>query len=455
MKIVIAGIGKVGYTLAANLAEEGHDVTCIDTGEGPTSRVNEELDVLGIQGNCVNLSVLESAGTGDADVFVAVSRQDEVNMLACLFAKRLGARHTVARIRDPEYAEGFDRFSKELDIDLIINPEHDTAAQITRLLRFPNALDIDTFHGGQVELVGFRVLQNDFPVGLSLMEIQKRMGSLRVLFCAIERNGQTLIPNGTTIIEAGDKVYIGGKMLSINAFFKALGRYTPKIKSVMVVGGSKTAVYLTQLLQRLNMSVKVFEQNRSRCVELCTLLPKAMILHGDGTEHEVLSTENLDRTDAFVALTGDDEANLIVSLYAKQMGVSKVVAKINRQNYYNVIAMLNIDSFINPKQVTVTTVLKYIRSLQASHSNSMLALYRIADGSAEAVEFSVDADTKHLNQPLKDIGRHLKKGVLVLSIQRDGEIIIPEGNTCLRVGDDITVVANAMRIKNLNDIFVN
>ena len=455
MKIVIAGLGKVGYTLAASLADEGHDVTCIDTREQNAARANEALDVLALQGNCLSHAVLENAGTADADVFVAVTRQDEVNMLACLFAKRLGARHTVARIRDPEYGTQIDNLGKELEIDLVLNPEQDTAAHISRLLRFPNALDIDTFHGGKVELVGFRVLQSDFIADRTLLDIQKHLGRARVLFCAVERDGTTIIPNGSTEIKAGDKVYIGGEILAVNDFFKALGRYSPKIRHVMIVGGSRTTVYLTRMLHPLKMSVKIFEKDLQRCQDLCTLLPKAMVIHGDGTEHDVLLTENLDRADAFVALTGDDEANLIVSLYAKQMGVDKAVAKVNRQNYHNIIAMLNIDSFINPKLVTVYTVLKYIRSQQASHGSSMVALYQIADGTAEAVEFNVSEKTRHLGEPLRELGRRMKKGVLILSILRDGEIIIPEGGTTFEAGDNITVVCSDMKVQNLNDIFTD
>ena len=454
MKIVIAGLGKVGYNLATSLTQEGHDVTCIDVSEARTTQANEALDVLALQGNCLSHSVLENAGMSEADVFVAVTRQDEVNMLACLFARRMGAKYTVARIRDPEYASQFDHLSAELDIDLILNPEFDTATQIFRLIRFPNALDIDTFHGGLVELVGFRVLESDFLVGRSLLDIQKKLGRPRLLFCAVERDGRTIIPNGSTVIQNGDKVYISGEIVTVNDFFRSLGRYNPKIRHVMIVGGSRTAVYLARLLSSLKMSVKIFERDRERCNRLCMLLPKAMIINGDGTEHEVLITENLDRTDAFVALTGDDEANLIVSLYAKQMGVSKAVAKVNRQNYYNVIATLNIDSFVNPKLVTAYTVLRYIRSLEASHGSSMVALYQIADGTAEAMEFSVSETTRHLGVPLKDLRTHFREGILILSILRGHEIIIPEGGTTIEGGDSITVVSTA-KIQKLNDIFTD
>ncbi len=455
MKIVIAGLGKVGYPLAASLADEGHDVTCIDVREEQTARANEALDVLALNGDCLNRSVLENAGTADADVFVAVTRQDEVNMLACLFARRMGARHTVARIRDPQYGTQLENLGSELEIDLVLNPEQDTAADISRLLRFPAALDIDTFHGGRVELVGFRVLQSDFLADRSLLEVQRHLGRSRVLICAVERGGETIIPNGSTVIRAGDKVYVGGEILAVNDFFRALGRYSPKIRHVMIVGGSRTAVYLTRMLHSLKMSVKIFEKDMDRCQKLTQLLPKAMIIHGDGTDHEVLLTENLDRSDAFVALTGNDESNLIVSLYAKQTGVEKAIAKVNRQNYRNIIAMLNIDDFINPQAVTKYSVLKYIRSQQASHGSSMLALYQIADGTAEAVEFNVSESSRHVGIPLKELGRRMKDGVLILSIQRGGEIIIPEGSTTIEPGDDVTVVCSTMKIQNLSDIFTD
>ncbi len=455
MKIVIAGIGMVGYNLAKSLSNEKNDITCIDLSPDAATLVEDSLDVLSIQGNSASISILKSAGVDKADVFIAVCNKDEVNMISCLIAKRLGAKHTVARVREPEFTAEIDLIKKELGIDLVINPEYATATQILRLLRFPNALDIEAFYRGRVELVGFRVQREDFIAGQPLFTIQKKLGKSQILFCAVERDGQTIIPNGSTVINAGDKVYIIGDILGINEFFKTLGRITQKVKSVMIVGGGRTAYYLSKLLTDLNKSVKIIDKDYERCKELSIQLPEALILNGNGTEQEVLVTENIDKTDGFIALTGDDEDNLIISLYAKQIGVPKVISKINRQDYYDVISKLDIDSFINPKLITAYTILHYVHGLQMGESGKMEAIYQIAGGNADAVEFHITNETKHLGTPLKELGSKLKKGILIVSILRNGQIIIPEGGTSLLSGDNIIIVSNTDKILSMNDIFVD
>lgn len=453
MKIVIAGIGMVGYNLAKSLATEDNDITCIDISSEAAALAEDSLDVLSVQGNCASISVLKNANVSKADIFIAVCNKDEVNMISCLIAKRLGAKHTVARVREPEFTAEINLIKNELGIDLVINPEYATATQILRLLRFPNALDIEAFYRGRVELVGFRVQPEDFIAGQPLYTIQKKIGRSQVLFCAVERNGQTVIPNGSTVINEGDKVYIIGDILGVNEFFKTLGRISQKIRNVMIVGGGRTAYYLTQLLTDMNKSVKIIDKDYERCKELCIQLPDALILNGNGTEQEVLVTENIDKTDGFVALTGDDEDNLIISLYAKQIGVPKVISKINRQDYYDVISRLDIDSFINPKLITAYTILHYVHGLQMGESGKMEAIYQIAGGNADAVEFSISEDTKHLGIPLRELGTKLKKGILIVSILRNGSIIIPEGSTSLLSGDNVIIVSNTGKILSINDIF--
>lgn len=453
MKIVIAGMGMVGYNLAKNLVSDNNDITCIDISTDAISLADDSLDILSIQGNCASISVQKSAGVEKADVFIAVCNKDEVNMISCLIAKRLGVKHTVARVREPEFTAEIELIKKELGIDLIINPEYATATQILRLLRFPNALDIEAFYRGRVELVGFRVLPEDFIVGHPLFTIQKKLGKSQILFCAIERDGQTIIPNGSTVINSGDKAYIIGDILGVSEFFKTLGRISQKIRNVMIVGGGRTAYYLSQLLTDMNKSVKIIDKDYERCKELCIQLPDALILNGNGTEQEVLVTENIDKTDGFVALTGDDEDNLIISLYAKQIGVPKVISKINRQDYYDVISKLNIDSFINPKLITAYTILHYVHGLQKSQAGKMEAIYQIAGGSADAVEFHITEETKYLGKPLKELGPKLKKGILIVSILRNGQIIIPEGSTSILSGDNIILVSNTEKILSINDIF--
>ncbi len=453
MKIIIAGLGLVGTSLAQNLSSENHDITCIDIDKEIASQLEDSYDVLGVCGNCASIRLLKDVGIDKTDVFIAVCESDETNMVACLTAKRLGARHTVARIRKPEYVDEIDLIKNELDIDLVINPEYTTASQLLRLLRYPNALDIETFFRGQVEIAGFRVLEEDFLTGEPLSAVQKKLGKSRVLFCAVERAGKTLIPDGKTVIEAGDKVYIIGDVLGVNEFFRTLGRISQKIRSVMIVGGGKTSYYLAKLLADMKLDVKIIERDRARCMELSSELPEALILNGDGTQQEVLITENIAKTDGFIALTGDDEDNLIISLYAKQLGVPKVISKINRRDYYDVISSLDIDSFVNPKLITAYTILHYVRGLTMSHSSKMEALYQIAGGTVEAAEFLVAPKTRHLGKPLKDL--KLKKGILIVSLMREGKIIIPEGSTSILAGDCVIIVSGSTQISSVDDIFAD
>lgn len=451
MKIVIVGSGRVGFTLAENLTREMHDVAVIDIDEHALNRISDMLDVLAIKGNGANIGVLKSAGVESTDVLIAVTERDELNMVACLTAKKLGARHTIARIRDPEYAKELNLLKNELDIDMVINPEYSTASQILRLLRFPNATGIETFNRSRIELVGFRAVEGDIITDKPLREVQKQLGKIPILFCALERNGSTSIPNGDTVINAGDTVYVIGAITGISQFFKQLGRISQKIKNVFIIGGGLTAVYLARLLKDLKMGVKVVEADRKRCHELCALVPDALVINGDGTEHEVLTSENFSEYDAFVAVTGDDEDNLITSLFAKQTGIRRVIARINRPDYYDVVQSLNIDCLVNPKLITAYAIHKFIRGLQASEESPMEALHQIANGGAEAMEFHVTDSMRHLGIPLRDL--NLKKGILIVSIVRNDDIIIPEGSSFILAGDNIIIIASGMSINEINDIY--
>ena len=431
MKIVIVGSGRVGFTLAENLTREMHDVAVIDIDEHALNHISDVLDVLAIKGNGANIGVLKSAGVESTDVLIAVTERDELNMVACLTAKKLGARHTIARIRDPEYAKELTLLKDELEIDMVINPEYAAASQILRLLRFPNATGIETFNRSRIELVGFRVIEGDIITDKPLHDVQKLLGRIPILFGALERSGETSIPNGDTVIRAGDTVYVIGAITGINQFFKRLGRISQKIKNVFIIGGGLTAVYLAQLLDDLKMGIKIVEADRKRCHELCSILPDTLVINGDGTEHEVLTSENLSDYDAFVAVTGDDEDNLITSLFAKQIGVRRVIARINRPDYY--------------------AIHKFIRGLQASEESPMEALHQIANGGAEAMEFHVTDSMRHLGVPLRDL--NLKKGILIVSIVRNDQIIIPEGSSSILSGDNIIIIASGMSINEINDIY--
>ncbi len=451
MKIIIVGSGKVGFTLAEHLSKEDHDVTIVDTDFESLKYSSDTLDVMCVKGNGASSAILEEAGAADADVVIATTGTDELNMVCGLVSKRLGAKYVIARIRNADYTVGQATLKQELGIDMVINPEHATANEIARLLRFPAAANIETFYRGRVELVGFRLQEEDFLSGKTLASLAHKRRELSVLFCAVERGDEVFIPNGNSLLLAGDLVYIIGEPVGITRFFKALGRYAPKIRDVFIIGGGRITQYLAPILDRLGKNVKIVEQNADRCRQLAEELPFALILHGDGTDQELLDAEDMPSNDAFIALTNRDEYNLIVSLYAQQQGVDKVIAKSSRQNYIGIVRSIGLDSVVTPKQITANHILQVVRGMQNSKGSVMNALYRIAGGKAEAMEFTVNRTTQNLGIPLKDL--KLKKGILIAVIIHNDRIIIPEGSSCIEDGDTVIIVSRDNGILDINDIF--
>ncbi|MTQ96699.1 Trk system potassium transporter TrkA [Pseudoflavonifractor sp. BIOML-A6] len=451
MKIIIVGDGKVGFTLAEHLSREEHDVTVIDTNDDALRRASESLDVLCVKGNGASIMALRESGVDTADIIIAAASLDEVNMVCCLTAKRLGAKYTIARVRNVEYAVELSVLKKELGIDMVINPENATAVEISRLLRFPSAANIETFYRGRVELIGFRVQEDDFICGHSLAELNHRVKELPILFCAAERGDEVIIPDGRYAPQAGDKLYLIGQPIGMSQFFKLLGRYTPKVKDVFIVGGGRIAHYLTAILEGMNMHVKLVERNMDRCRHISEVLPRTMVICGDGTDQELLESESVSASDAFIALTDRDEDNLIISLYAMQMGIGKVIAKSNRQNYAGIARAVGLDSVISPKLITANQILQVVRGMENSKGSVMTALYKIASGNAEAMEFVVNQTTRHLGQPLKDL--KLKKGILIAVIIHHNRIVIPEGSSSMSQGDTVIIVSRDQGILDVNDIF--
>jgi len=452
MNIVIVGNGKVGFTLAEQLVREQHNVTIIDQRQDSVRRASDMLDIMAICGNGVSAAVLQEAGVSSADLLVAATNSDEVNMVCCLLAKNLGTKYTIARIRNPEYNSSLDELRKNLKIDMIINPESATAFEIARLLRFPSAANIETFCRGRVELMGFRLQEGDFLVGTPLYALSSQVKRLSLLFCAAERNGAVHIPNGAFVPQAGDKLYLVGQPDSLDQFFRLLGRYTPKVRQVFLVGGGKITMYLARILSGMGMKLKIVERDAQRCRTLSEQFPNALVICGDGTDQEVLASERLSASDAFVALTDQDEENLIISLYAMQQGIPKVVTKCNRQNYDSIAHSVGLDSLISPKFTTASHILHVVRGMQNSQGSVMNSLYRIADGETEAMEFHVGPDTRHLGVCLKDL--RLRPDILIAVIVRGREIIIPEGSTSLQPDDQVIIIARNGGILDLNDIYL-
>ena len=451
MKIIIVGDGKVGFTLAEHLSREEHDVTIIDTSDNALQKASDTLDVMCIKGNGASLTALKEAGADTADLLIAVTNLDEVNMVCCLTGKRLGAKYTIARVRNFEYTAAQGMLKMGMGIDLLINPENDTAVEISRILRFPSAANIETFYRGRVELMSVRAREEDFFIGQPLSALSRKVRDLPILFCAAERNEEVLIPDGSFVPQVGDKLYLIGAPLGLHGFFELMGRYAPKIRNVFVVGGGRITFYLAALMERMNMKVTIVERKEERCRQLSELLPHTLVINGDGTDQELLESENMAANDAFVALTDRDEDNLIISLYALQKGLKKVVAKCNRQNYTGIVQHLGLDSVISPKLITAGHILQVVRGMQNSKGSVMNALYRIAEGGAEAAEFAVNGTTRHLHTPLKDL--RLKRGVLIAVIIHQGQVIIPVGSSVISSGDTVIIISRGMGILDVNDIY--
>ena len=441
MKIIIVGSGKVGFTLAEQLVREQHDVTIVDLREESLRRASDMLDVMVIHGNGVSTSTLREAGADTADLLVAATNSDEVNMVCCLTAKNMGTGYTIARIRDLEYSNSLVELRRNLKIDMVINPENATAIEISRLLRFPPAANIETFFRGRVELMGFRLQDGDFLVGTPFYSLPPQVKELSLLFCAVERGKSVVIPNGSFVPQIGDKLYLVGRPESLDQFFRLLGRYAQKVHHVFILGGGKISVYLARILEKMGMKLKIVELDEAQCRLISEKFPTSMVIHGDGSDQELLESERFSASDAFVALTDRDEDNLIISLYAMQQGIPKVVAKANRQNYAGIARAIGLESVISPKAITAAQILHRVRGMQNSQGSVMNSLHRIADGAAEAMEFTVRSTLR------------LKSGILIAVIMRGRDIIIPEGSSSIQEGDSVILISRGRLILDLNDIY--
>lgn len=448
MKIIIIGDGKTGYSLAENLSKEDNDISIIDKNAEALRKADEYLDVRCIKGNGVSTSILAEAGINECDLLIAATASDEMNMVCCLTGKKLGATHTVARIRDPEYADELSLLKTELGLDLVFNPERAAAREIARMLRFPQAMNVEIFAKGRVEMIEVRVTDAMPIVGMKLRDISSKMSSS--LIGAVLRGNEAIIPKGDFEILTGDTIYIVGKPDNISGFLKYIGLYSQKVKNVMIIGGGRIAYYLAKALDEAGMRVKIIELDHDRCIALSELLPHTIIIHGDGSDEAVLLSENLSDMGAFVSLTGRDEDNFMAALLAKQAGVSKVVAKINRLNYIGIIKKAGIDSVINPSLITTNIILRYVRGMKNVLDNPLESLYRIVNDQAEAVEFSIHEQTAFLDVPLRKL--RLVEGVLLAVLVRKNEVIIPHGDDVLKRGDSVIIISKVRKIYSLNDI---
>lgn len=449
MRIIIVGNGKVGYALARQLSSEGHDLSLVDKNPDNLARADGTLDVLCIEGNGASIRVLDSAGVRQSDLVIAVTEEDEINLVCCLIAKKLGAKHTIARVRNPEYRADADMLKAEIGLDMVINPDLGAAQEIARILSFPAAFSVEPFARGRIDMIGLQVAAEDALCGVPLSDFSP-LRKAQALVCAAQRDGEYIIPNGAYTPQAGDSIYLIGAKSDLRAMLKTIGRSVSPIRDVSIIGGSRLSIYLGWELQRSGIDVRIVELDHEKCLRLSRQLPKALIIEGDGADSALLQQENILGTDALVAVTGRDEDNLLMALYARRNGMEKVVAKMNRPNYSELVKDIGLDSIVSPKNIISDSITRYVRALANSEGSPVESLYKMMDGSVEALEFTVGENARILHQPLKTL--HLKKGVLVAAIGRRSDIIIPDGNTTVEPGDRVVLVTHGMMVDTLDDI---
>ncbi len=451
MKIVVIGAGKVGSTLASQLVKEGHEVLMMDTDEERLEFLQNRIDIMTLCGNGASKEYLKEAEVDEADLVIAATSADEVNILSCFIARQIGAKKTIARVRNPEYRNQLELMKEELGLSMIVNPELSAANEISRILRFPSANDVELFCRGHVELVEYTI-GKDCPIcDLALKDIYGKY-KIKVLICAVRRGEDITIPNGNFILREGDKINITASPKNIHDFFEAIGSFKRPVKSVMIVGGSMIAYYLANQLTEMHIDVKIIEENPKRCDELSELLPKASIVCANATENDLLLEEGIMDFDGFVALTGLDEMNIIYGMYAKTKDVEKVITKVHHLSFPEVIKQSGIESVVSPKLITAERISSYVRAIQNSYSkNKVESLRRIVDNRIEALEFIVKDDEDYIGVPLKDLP--IKEHILIAAIVRHGHAIIPGGFDEIKKGDSVVVITSEVAsIEELNDI---
>ena len=451
MNIIIAGNGKVGMTLARLLTAEGHDLTMIDQNSHVLESTVEQYDVMAVQGNCASMPVLLQAGVEKADLLICATNADEINLLCCMTAHGINPKiHTIARIRNPEYTDQIYRMRQTFNLSLTVNPEKQAAMEIARMLKYPGFLRRDTFAKGRTEIVELRVDKNSPLKDVSLIDMYKIV-KCKVLVCAVLRSGKAMAPSGSFVLREGDRIFVTAPSANLTVLLKNLGIITKRIRRVMLCGGDRISHYLVQALTKEGISVDIIEKNPERCRDLATQLPEADVIQGDCSDQNFLESEGLEDCDALVTLTGIDEMNMIVSLYAASRGVSKVITKLGRNENIQLADGLNLGSVICPRELCSNSIVRYVRAME-QQTGAAITVHAIADGKAEAVEFPVDERTANCGKPLKEL--KLKPNVLVVSINRGPRTEIPNGDSSFQRGDTVVVVTSGRGVLHeLNDIF--
>ena len=451
MNIIIAGDGKVGSMLTRQLSAEGHDITIIDSNARVLQSSVEHYDVICVQGNCASMDVLLQAGVRDAELLIAATSQDEVNLLCCTTAHALNRKlHTIARIRNPEYTEQIYRMRDIFGLSMVINPENQAATEIERLLKYPGFLRRDTFAKGRTEIVELRVDAGSKLCNVALAELRSIV-KCQVLVCAVLRDGSAAAPKGDFVLREGDRIFVTALSQNLTTLLKNLGILTRRVRSVTLCGGGKISYYLAKRLEKSGISARIIEKDFARCQELCALLPGAEIIHGDISEQDLLESEHVSQADALVTLTGLDELNMIVFLYAASRNVPQVITKLGHTGNRSVIDSLSLGSVLCPRELVCSNIVRYVRAME-NQTGAAISVHTIADGQAEAMEFLADETTRNCGRPLKEI--RLKPNVLLVSISHGASTEIANGESAFQQGDTVVVVTNGREvIRQLNDIF--
>ena len=450
MQIVIIGDGKVGHKLAVQLSEEDYDIVLIDQNAGKLKEALNRLDIICITGNGADAEIQKQAEVDRSDLVIACASTDEFNMLSCLLAKRLGAKHTIARVRNPIYYQQIDLLRSDLRLSMAVNPELSAATEIARILLFPAASKVETFMKGRAELVEHVLKAGNPLAGLSLAEIDRRF-KIDMLVCAVKRGNSVFIPDGDFVLQEDDRLHIAAGHHDLRSFFKSMGKKSTKVKRVMICGGGNVCFYLSRQLLQAGMQVKIIERSEEKCEYLCELLPKATVIQGDAADHDLLIEEGIGESDAVVALTGMDEENIIMSLFAKAQGVDKIIAKVNEDSRAQMVEGLGIDSIVSVKSAAADEIVNYVRAMKNSYSSANVETsYRLLGGKVEAMEFIIRKECSFTNVALKDLPT--KPNHLIACIGRGRKVIIPGGDDHMEVGDSVIVVTKEHTINEFTDI---
>ncbi|WP_303195754.1 Trk system potassium transporter TrkA [Thomasclavelia spiroformis] len=450
MKIVIIGDGKVGFAIAKQLSQEGYDLTIIENKPQVLNLTMDVLDVVGVQGNGGDYDVLKEAQVNQADLVIAVTSSDEINIISCLMAKKMGADHTIARIRNPEYVKGLRILKEDLGLSMQINPEQTAAREIVRSLSFPNSIKVNSFAKGRLELAEIRIREENSLAKKTVHQIDKSLKS-KVQFVAIKRNDNVLLPTGNTVIELNDKVTLTGSTKQLKKFLSEIGIIQKRtVHEIMIIGGSKITFYLIPMLLDMGIEVKVIEIKEDRCMALVEKFPQITVIHGDGTDHELLLSESLREMDAFIALTDIDEENVIISMFAHNHGVPRVLPKVNRVSLGFLLEKLGLENTITPKNLVTNQIIQYVRAMQNTLGSNVKSLIKIVDDQVEILEFRVRDNCKFIDKQIKDL--KLKDGILISYIIHKSIPKIANGNSVISLGDTVIITSHLKGLRDINDV---